>query len=97
MEETNILDTLYKARLEKISKMDKDEITMLGDITLRISEYENELEEFLSKFENEDIKIQLRELIAERLEIEYELNSYMKEKFYKFGFADAKNLLMKND
>lgn len=57
MEETNILDTLYKARLEKISKMNKQEVTMLGDISLRIAEYENQLEKCFSNFENEDIKI----------------------------------------
>ena len=40
MEETDILDTLYYARLEKISKINKEDIGMLGDISLRITEYE---------------------------------------------------------
>lgn len=96
MEETNILDTLYRARLEKISKMNKQEVTMLGDISLRIAEYENQLEECFSNFENEDIKNKIRELIEERIEIENEMSSYTKEKFYKAGFYDAQNLLTKN-
>lgn len=93
MEETNILDILYKARLEKNSKINKEEITILGDISLRIAEYEIQLEKCFSKFENDDIKNEVRELIEERIEIESEMSSYSKKKFYKFGFEDAKKLL----
>lgn len=84
---------IYKARLEKISKMNKQEVTMLGDISLRIAEYENQLEECFSKFENDNIKNKVRELVDERIEIEGEMSSYLKKKFYKAGFSDAQNLL----
>ena len=70
---------------------------MLGDISLRIAEYENQLEDCLFKLENEDIKNEVIGLIEERIEIENEMSSYIKEKFYKAGFSDAKDLLLKND
>lgn len=95
MDKTNILDTLYRARLEKISKMNKQEVTMLGDTSLRIAEYENQLEECFLKFENEDLKNKIRELFEERIEIENEMSSYTKEKFYKAGFSEAIRLILK--
>lgn len=45
---------------------------------------------------NNDIKNRIRELMEERIEIENEMSSYIKEKFYKAGFSDAQNLLTKN-
>ena len=93
MEETNVLDILYYARLEKISKMNKEDIVMLGDISLRISEYENNLEECFSKLENEDIKKEIRDLVAERIEIENEISSHIKEKFYKTRISRCKTTI----
>ena len=95
MDKTDILDKLYRARLEKISKMNKQEVTMLGDTSLRIAEYENQLEECFLKFENEDLKNKIRELFEERIEIENEMSSYTKEKFYKAGFSEAIRLILK--
>lgn len=83
MGETNILDILYNARLEKISKMNKEDIGMLGNISVRIAEYEEELEECFFRFENQDIKNEVKRLIEERIEIENDISSYIKEKFYK--------------
>lgn len=97
MVETNILDTLYNARLEKISKVDKEDIRMLENTTVRIAEFEAELDECLLKFEDTDLKIEIKQLIEERIEIENDIFLYIKEKFYKLGFLDARNLLMKND
>lgn len=93
MEETNILDTLYYARLEKISKMNKEDIGMLGDISLRITEYENNLEECFSKLENEDLKNEIRDLVSERIEIENEISSHIKEKFYKTRISRCKTIV----
>lgn len=97
MEETNVLDTLYYARLEKISKMNKEDIGMLGDVSLRIAEYENQLEEFFSKFEDEDIKNKIRELMEQRIEIENEISSHIKERFYKTRISRCKTIVKINN
>ena len=97
MEETNVLDTLYYARLEKISKMNKEDIGMLGDVSLRIAEYENQLEECFSKFEDEDIKNKIRELMEERIEIENEISSHIKERFYKTRISRCKTIVKINN
>lgn len=93
MKETNILDTLYNARLEKILKNNKEYIGMLGDVTLRIAEYENQLEECFSKLENDEIKNEIRDLVSERIEIENEISSYIKERFYKARISRCKTIV----
>lgn len=95
MAETSILDTLYSARLEKISKMDKKDMGILENVTIRIAEYEAELDECLIKIEDRELKSEIKQLIEERMDIENDISSYIKEKFYKYGFFDAKSLLLK--
>lgn len=95
MAETSILDTLDSARLERISKMDKKDMGMLENVTVRIVEYEAELNECLIKIEDKELKSEIKQLIEERIDIENEISSYIKEKFYKYGFSDAKSLLLK--
>lgn len=97
MAEVSILDTLYSARLEKISKMDKKDMGMLEDVTVRIAEYEAELDECLIKIEDKELKSEIKQLIEERMDIENDISSYIKEKFYKYGFLDAESLLLKNN
>lgn len=92
-----IVDVLYQARLEKISTLDKTDLGMLQSNIVQKSENEAELEECLIKVEDKNLRNMIKDLIDEKFEIEEEIFSYIKEKFYKFGFADAKNLLMKND
>ena len=92
-----IIDVLYQARLEEMSKLDKTDFIVMENNTNQKSQNESELEDCLSKIENEDIRNTLRELISEKMEIEEEIFSYIKEKFYKYGFSDAKDLLLKND
>ena len=83
MAEINILDTLYNARLEKISTLDKKDIGMLENVTVRIAEYEAELDECFIKIEDKNLKSEIRILIEERINIENDISSYIKEKFYK--------------
>ena len=83
MAEINILDTLYNARLEKISTLDKKDIGMLENATVRIAEYEAELDECFIKIEDKNLKSEIRILIEERINIENDISSYIKEKFYK--------------
>lgn len=92
-----IVDVLYQARLEKMSTLDKADFGMLQSNIVQKSENEAELEECLIKVEDKNLRNMIKDLIDEKFEIEEEIFSYIKENFYKFDFADAKNLLMKND
>ena len=83
MKGEKIVDILYKARQENLEKLDKVDIVMLQNDTVTITGLEAELEECLKKIENNSLKDEIKEIVCERIEIEKNISSYIKEKFYK--------------
>lgn len=93
----NILETLYKARVDAISKLNTSDMTILQNEISNIAATDVEFEECIKKITDSEIRIQLKEILDNKIETEKEISMYIREKFYKVGFADAVELLLKTN